>query len=47
MNPPALVLLISGTIKRLRMNLEKTTYQILEEQNKCRIENRFSQFNFL
>ena len=47
MNPPALVLLISGTIKRLRMNFEKPTFQNLEEQNKCRIENRFSQFNFL
>ena len=47
MNPPALVLLISGTIKRLRMNLEKPSFQILEEENKCRIENRFSQFNFL
>jgi hypothetical protein len=46
MNPPALVLLISGTIKRLRMNLEKPPFQILEEQYKCRIENRFSQFNF-
>ena len=38
LNPPALVLLISGTVKRLRMNLKKPPFQILKEENKCRIE---------
>ena len=38
LNPPALVLLISGTVKRLRMSLKKPSFQILEEENKCRIE---------
>jgi hypothetical protein len=38
LNPPALVLLISGTVKRLRMSLKKPSFQILKEENKCRIE---------
>lgn len=38
LNPPALVLLISGTVRRLRMNLKKPSFQILKEENKCRIE---------
>ena len=38
LNPPALVLLISGTVKRLRMNLKKPSLQILKEENNCRIE---------
>jgi hypothetical protein len=47
MNPPALVLLISGTIKRLRINLQEPNYLSLVNTNNNQIDNQFREFNFL
>lgn len=47
MNPPALVLLISGTIKRLRINLQEPNYLPLVNANNSQIDNQFREFNFL
>ncbi|HEY7571116.1 MAG TPA: hypothetical protein VH796_07090 [Nitrososphaeraceae archaeon] len=47
MNPPSLVLLISGTIKRLRINLQEPNYLLLVNSNNNQIDNQFREFNFL
>ena len=47
MNPPALVLLISGTIKRLRLNLQESNYLSVVNANNNQINNQFREFNFV
>ena len=47
MNPPGLVLVISGTIKRLRISLQVPHYITLGNANNNQIDNQFREFNFL
>jgi len=47
MNPPALVLLISGTIRSLRINLQKSPYLFLGKEFRMRIENQYSEYNLI